>query len=83
MSGNNSIRHNKLKVGKLHTRSVPNRIFGWSLFWLSIAVVVVNWIEEFSELEVLPGGHSVFYLAGGTLAAVIGLWRAGVMDAKS
>lgn len=61
---------------------MPNRIFGWSLFWLGL-VVVVNWIEEFSDLEVLPGGHSVFYLAGGIAAAVIGVWRAGVMDAKS
>jgi hypothetical protein len=82
MSGN-SIKHSRLKIGKLHTRSVPNRIFGWSLFWLSLAVVVVNWIEEFSDLEVLPGGHSVFYLAGGMMVAVIGLWRAGAMDAKS
>lgn len=82
MTGN-SVKHNKLKVGKLHTRSVPNRIFGWSLFWLGLVVVAVNWIEEFSDLEVLPGGHSVFYLAGGVVAAVIGLWRAGVMDAKS
>jgi hypothetical protein len=82
MSGN-SIKHSRLKIGKLHTRSVPNRIFGWSLFWLSLAVVVVNWIEEFSDLEVLPGGHSVFYLAGGMVVAVIGLWRAGAMDAKS
>ncbi|MER5436107.1 hypothetical protein [Streptomyces sp. NPDC002588] len=82
MSGNN-VKYNKLKVGKLHTRSVPNRIFGWSLFWLAAVVVVVNWIEEFSNLEVLPGGHSVLYLAGGMVAAAIGLWRAGVMDSKS
>ena len=83
MSGSKSTKHNKIKFGKVHTRSLPNRIFGWSLFWLSLVVVVVNWIEEFSELEVLPGGHSWFYLAGGLVAAVIGLWRAGVMDAKS
>jgi len=83
MSGSNSIKHNKLKIGKLHTRSAPNRIFGWSLFGVSLAVVVVNWIEEFSDLEVLPGGHSVFYLAGGMVAAVTGLWRVGAMDAKS
>jgi len=78
-----SIKHNKLKIGKLHTRSVPNRIFGWSLFSVSLAVAVVNWIEEFSDLKVLPGGHSVFYLVGGMVVAVIGLWRAGAMDAKS
>jgi len=83
MSGGNSIKHNNLKIGKLHTRSVANRIFGWSLFWLATVVVVVNWIEEFSNLEVLPGGHSVLYLAGGLVAALIGLWRAGVMDSKS
>ncbi|EGX61105.1 MULTISPECIES: hypothetical protein [Streptomyces] len=83
MSGSNSIKHSKLKIGKVHTRSVPNRIFGWSLFGLSLVVIVVNWIEEFSELEVLPGGHSFFYLGGGIVAAAIGLWRAGVMDAKS
>ena len=81
MSGD-SLKNNKMKYGKAHTRSVPNRIFGWSLFWLSLVVIVVNWIEEFSDLEVLPGGHSVFYLAGGVATAVIGLWRAGVMDAK-
>ncbi|WP_232486275.1 hypothetical protein [Streptomyces fildesensis] len=45
-------------------------------------ILVVNWIEEFSSLEALPGGHSAFYLAGGIVAAVIGLWAAGVMDAK-
>ncbi|GAA3500849.1 hypothetical protein GCM10019016_079560 [Streptomyces prasinosporus] len=83
MSDSSSIKHNKVKIGRVHTRSVPNRIFGWSLFCLSLVVIVVNWIEEFSDLEVLPGGHSVFYLAGGVVAAVIGLWRAGVMDAKS
>ncbi len=83
MSGSNSIKQNKMKLGKVHTRSLPNRIFGWSLFWLSLVVIAVNWIEEFSELEVLPGGHSVFYLAGGIVAAAVGLWRAGVMDAKS
>ncbi|GGL35272.1 hypothetical protein GCM10010095_20740 [Streptomyces anthocyanicus] len=82
MSGD-SLKTNKIKIGKVHTRSVPNRIFGWSLCWLGLVVIVVNWIEEFSDLEVLPGGHSVFYLAGGSVAAVIGLWRAGVMDAKS
>ncbi|MGW4102236.1 hypothetical protein [Streptomyces sp. NPDC004976] len=83
MSDSSSIRHNKLKIGKVHTRSVPSRIFGWSLFWLSLVVIVVNWVEEFSELEVLPGGHSFFYLGGGVVGAAIGLWRAGVMDAKS
>lgn len=82
MTGN-SIKHNKVEIGKMHTRSVPNRVFGWSLFWLSLVVVVVNWVEEFSDLEALPGGHSVFYLGGGVVAAAIGLWRAGVMDAKS
>ena len=82
MSGN-SIKHNRVKIGKVHTRSVPNRIFGWSLFWLSLVVIALNWIEEFSDLEVLPGGHSFFYLGGGIVAAAIGLWRAGVMDAKS
>ncbi|MGW3938498.1 hypothetical protein [Streptomyces sp. NBC_00024] len=82
MTGN-SIKHSKLKVGKLHTRSVPSRIFGWSLFWLSLVVIVVNWAEEFSDLAVLPGGHSFFYLGGGVVGAAIGLWRAGVMDAKS
>ena len=72
----------KTKIGKMHTRSVPNRIVGWTLFWLGLIVLALNWIEEFSELNVLPGGHSPFYLAGGILAAIIGLWRAGVMDAK-
>lgn len=74
---------NQTKIGHLHTRSVPSRIFGWSLFGLSLVVVVLNWIEEFSSLETLPGGHSVLYLAGGVVGAAVGLWRAGVMDAKS
>jgi hypothetical protein len=73
----------QLKIGRVHTRSVPSRIFGWSLFWLSAVVIVLNWIEEFSELNALPSGHSVFYLAGGILGITVGLWRAGAMDAKS
>ncbi|MHB9858303.1 hypothetical protein [Streptomyces sp. YIM S03343] len=71
------------KIGRMHTRSVPSRFFGWSLFWLNIVVVVLNWIEEFSTLNALPGGHSVFYLTGGILGAAVGAWRAGVFDAKS
>ena len=71
------------KIGRLHTRSVPSRIFGWSLVSLSLVVIVLNWIEEFSSLNALPGGHSVFYLMGGILAAAVGAWRAGVFDAKS
>ncbi|MFF7642889.1 hypothetical protein [Streptomyces canus] len=71
------------KIGRLHTRSVPSRIFGWSLLGLSLVVVVLNWIEEFSSLEALPGGHSIFYLMGGILGAAVGAWRAGVFDAKS
>lgn len=73
----------KMKLGRVHTRSLPNRIFGWTLFWLSLVAVALNWIEEFSALEALPGGHSPFYLAGGIVGMAIGLWRAGVMDAKS
>ncbi|KAF5999196.1 hypothetical protein BOG92_000480 [Streptomyces sp. WAC00263] len=74
---------NQTKIGRMHTRSVPSRIFGWSLLGLSLVVVALNWIEEFSNLEALPGGHSVLYLAGGIAGAVVGLWRAGVLDAKS
>ena len=76
-------KSSKTRIGRLHTRSVPSRIFGWSLFWLSIVVIALNWIEEFSALEALPGGHSVFYLMGGILGAAVGAWRAGVFDAKS
>ncbi|QUW85540.1 hypothetical protein SMIR_41520 (plasmid) [Streptomyces mirabilis] len=74
---------NQTKIGRMHTRSVPSRIFGWSLLGLSLVVVVLNWIEEFSSLEALPGGHSVLYLAGGIVGATVGAWRAGVFDAKS
>lgn len=73
----------RIKLGRVHTRSKPSRIVGWSLFWLGLVAIVVNWIEEFSELAVLPGGHSVFYLMGGVVAGAVGLWFAGVMDAKS
>lgn len=75
-------RTNKLKLGKVHTRSVPNRITGWTVFWLAVVTLVLNWIEEFSKLTALPGGHSPFYLVGGIVAIAIGLWRAGVMDTK-
>ncbi len=75
-------RSTKIKIGRVHTRPLPSRILGWTLFVLSVVILVVNWIEEFSSLEALPGGHSAFYLAGGIVAAVIGLWAAGVMDAK-
>ncbi|MFF6829815.1 hypothetical protein [Streptomyces longwoodensis] len=74
---------NQTKIGRLHTRSVPSRILGWSLFWVSVVVIVLNWIEEFSDLNALPGGHSVFYLIGGAVGAAVGAWRAGVFDAKS
>ncbi|MGW3565513.1 hypothetical protein ACWDSL_16810 [Streptomyces sp. NPDC000941] len=74
---------NKIKISRVHTRSLVSRAFGWSLFSLSLMVVVVNWIEEFSSLEALPGGHSAFYLIGGIAGAAVGLWRAGVMDARS
>jgi len=74
---------NETKIGRLHTRSVPSRILGWSLFWLSIVLIVLNWVEEFSDLNALPGGHSVFYLLGGGVGAAVGAWRAGVFDAKS
>ena len=50
---------------------------------MSVVVIVLNWIEEFSELNALPGGHSVFYLIGGAVGAAVGAWRAGVFDAKS
>ena len=73
---------NQTKIGRMHTRSAPSRIFGWSLLGLSLVVVMLNWIAEFSSLEALPGGHSVLYLAGGIVGAAVGLWRAGVMDAK-
>lgn len=81
MSG--SVKTHRIKIGRIHTRSVPSRISGWLLFWISVVVIVLNWVEEFSSLEVLPGGHSVFYLGGGILTAALGLWMAGVMDAKS
>ncbi|MEU3550891.1 hypothetical protein [Streptomyces longwoodensis] len=71
------------RIGRLHTRSLPSRIVGWSLLWLSIVVIALNWIEEFTSIEVLPGGHSVFYLGGGIVAAAVGAWQAGVFDAKS
>ncbi|MEU0042771.1 hypothetical protein [Streptomyces werraensis] len=45
--------------------------------------IVLNWVEEFSDLNALPGGHSVFYLIGGIAGAAVGAWRAGVFDAKS
>lgn len=78
-----NVKAARIKIGKVHTRPLPRRIAGWLLFWLSAAVIVVNWIEEFSSLEMLPFGHSVFYLGGGILTAAFGLWLAGVMDAKS
>lgn len=73
----------KIKIGRLHTRSLPSRVIGWTLFILGLVTVAVNWVEEFSALEALPGGHSVFYLMGGITASVVGLWLAGVMDANS
>jgi hypothetical protein len=82
MSSSNA-KSTKIKIGRIHTRSLPSRIAGWLLLWLSLIVVAVNWVEEFSSLEVLPGGHSVFYFGGGILTAALGLWMAGVMDAKS
>jgi hypothetical protein len=82
MSSDN-VKATRIKIGRIHTRPLPARICGWTLAWVSLAVIVVNWIEEFSSLEALPGGHSVFYLAGGILMATLGLWTAGVMDAKS
>jgi hypothetical protein len=48
---------NQTRIGRLHTRSAPSRIFGWSLFWLSL-VIVLNWIEEFSSLNALPGADT-------------------------
>lgn len=78
-----SVKATKIKIGRVHTRSAPSRVAGWLAFWISAVVVVLNWIEEFSTLEVLPGGHSVFYLGGGIVTAALGLWMAGVMDAKS
>ncbi|MDH6522293.1 hypothetical protein [Streptomyces sp. SAI-090] len=83
MSNTKKTKKPQTKIGRMHTRSVPSRIFGWSLLWISLVVVVLNWIEEFSELNALPGGHSVFYLMGGILGAAVGAWRAGVFDAKS
>ncbi|MFH9818574.1 hypothetical protein [Streptomyces sp. NPDC017230] len=71
------------KIGRLHTRSVPSRIFGWALLWLSLVVIALNWIEEFSDLNALPGGHSVLYLVGGIVGAAVGAWRAGIFDAKA
>jgi hypothetical protein len=73
----------KIKIKRLHTRSLPSRAFGWSLLGLSLVTLIVNWIEEFSDaLAVLSGGHSPFYLIGGIAGIGIGLWLAGVMDAK-
>lgn len=73
----------KIKIGRLHTRSTPSRVVGWTLVALGLVTVAVNWVEEFSALEALPGGHSVFYLLGGITTAIVGLWFAGVMDANS
>ncbi|MBP0456047.1 hypothetical protein [Streptomyces montanisoli] len=72
----------QLKIAKIHTKSRPVRIVGWSLFWLSAVVVVLNWIEEFSTLEALPGGHSAYYLMAGIAGGAAGLWATGVLDAK-
>ncbi|MGW7695303.1 hypothetical protein ACWGMA_41895 [Streptomyces asiaticus] len=73
----------KIKVGRLHTRSQASRIVGWSLLGLSLITFVVNWIEEFTDaVTILPGGHSPFYLAGSILVFVIGAWRSGLFDAK-
>ncbi|MGW4074392.1 hypothetical protein ACWELB_12865 [Streptomyces asiaticus] len=73
----------KIKVGRLHTRSQTSRILGWSLLGLSLITFVVNWIEEFTDaVAILPGGHSPFYLAGSILIIVVGAWRAGLFDAK-
>ncbi|MEV6110590.1 hypothetical protein AB0M28_38710 [Streptomyces sp. NPDC051940] len=76
-------RKSRTRIGRLHTRSVPSRAVGWSLFWLCVITLVANWIEEFTDaVTVLPGGHSPFYLVGGITGAGAGLWFAGVMDAK-
>lgn len=83
MKNTKKTKRPQTKIGRLHTRSAPSRIFGWSLLWLSLLVIVLNWIEEFSDLNALPGGHSVLYLVGGIVGAALGAWRAGIFDARS
>lgn len=55
----------------------PTPLTGWAIVMLSSAVVVLNLIMEFSDLHLLPGGHSQMWLAAGVIGLLGGAMLIG------
>lgn len=58
-------------VAQLRIFPRPARLMGWAIVMLGGVVVVVNLVMEFSDLRLLPGGHSPLWLVAG-VAGLLG-----------
>lgn len=64
-------------------RPLPMRVTGWAVFSVGILTVVLNLaMDVVNNDELLPGGHSPWYLVGGIFLAAAGLFWTGLLDAK-
>lgn len=55
----------------------PTPLTGWAIVMLSGAVVVLNLVMEFSDLHLLPGGHSQLWFAAGVTGLLGGVMLIG------
>jgi len=52
----------------------------WFLLAAGALVAVANWLEDFTEQRLLPGGHSPLYLLLGLAIMTSSLWWFGWFD---
>lgn len=70
------------KHEELRIRSRIEKVLGVVTVVLGFALVIVNYLADLDGPDLLPGGHSPFYLLLGVAIAVTGTWWTGVFDRK-
>jgi len=56
-----------------------HRLAGWGQVVLGVALIVLNYAQDFGPV-LLPGGHNELYFLAGLVVAAAGTWWLGVFD---
>lgn len=58
----------------------PTKATGWGLIFMGVLIAALNLAMDFTDKDLLPGGHSPLYFGAAVVIVLVGAIIAGQVD---